>query len=53
MQTVTLGEFLRKIDVPKHTHRNIILVNGVRKGSLNQILECNDVIEILPILRGG
>ena len=50
-ERIELGEFLLKIGI-KNIDRHIILVNGSR-ANINQLVEKDDEIIVLPILRGG
>ena len=50
-ERIELKEFLLKVGI-SNIDRHTVLVNGSR-ASLNQIVEKNDEIIVLPILKGG
>ena len=50
-ERIELREFLLKVGI-KNIDRHIILVNGART-SLDQLVEKDDEIIVLPILKGG
>ena len=50
-ERMELREFLVKVGI-KHIDRHTVLVNGL-KAKLNDIVEKDDEIIVLPILRGG
>jgi len=49
---IELREFLTKLGV-KNIERRTILINGVKSNELNQIVDKNDEIIVLPMLKGG
>ena len=50
-ESMELKEFLLKVGI-KNLDRHTILVNGAR-ANLDQLVEKNDEIIVLPILKGG
>ena len=50
-ESMELREFLLKVGI-KNLERHTILVNGTRT-NLNQLVEKDDEIIVLPILKGG
>ena len=50
-ERMELREFLEKVGIT-NIDRHTILINGLR-ANLNQMVEKNDEIIVLPILKGG
>ncbi len=50
-ERMELKEFLLKVGI-KNLDRHTILING-RRAKLDQLVEKNDEIIVLPILKGG